>query len=465
MRWLALVALVGCYHPTPPEGAACAANEDCPSPLHCYNGICLSHPPDSGASDAISIDGPPDADLACTCSSASTLSCAGVTMTCPAGCATSNGISRCRQVVPSNSVTALFPSGGQTTIDTLTTFDTDTGAITGGITRTAGEGIDAGIGFQKQGGAAAPLGVFSFVKLTVGTGGVVHFTGTRAAVFVVEGIATIDGQIDGSGSCYGTMPQCAGPGGGAGGSFTVAAGGCAPGAIGIHDSATGADSGGGGGGGGAAGASGGTETASGIMFQGGAGGAACMPTTLEPLVGGSGGGAGGPGDSPTSNYGGGGGGALQLTAFDTIRISGTLDFGGAGGMAGTTNVNNGGAGCGGGAGGAILLEAPKVIVNAGILAANGGGGGGGSDHLTAAAAGLNGRASSTPALGGTGVNGGGNGGNGGAGILPATPGGNSSAVNSGGGGGAVGVIYIRSLTVQISGTISPMPGQGPLRTQ
>jgi hypothetical protein len=458
VKVLVLAGLVGCFHPTPPEGAACAANQDCPSPLHCYGGVCLSHPPD-GRNGAI------DADLSCTCSGSNTLSCSGQLTACPAGCTTNNGVSRCLEVVPSNGVTPMFPTGGQTSINTLTTFDTDTGAISGGITRTAGEGVASGIGFQTQGGPGTPLGVFSFAKLSVTSSGVVHFTGSRAAVFVVEGIATISGEVDGSASCYGADPKCPGPGGGTGGSFTVAAGGCGGGMVGVHDTTSNADSGGGGGGGGGDGAKGGDDVTSVMTIHGGAGGTTCVKATLEPLVGGSGGAAGGPG-ATASPYGGGGGGALQLTAFDTIKITGTFNFGGAGGMPGATNANNAGAGCGGGAGGGVLLEAPNVIITGGIVAANGGGGGGGAALMNAGAAGQNGRASASPALGGTGGGAGGSGGNGGAGMVPATAGGNGANQNAGGGGGGFGVIYIRSQTSSLNNaTISPMQGEGSLRTQ
>ncbi|MEO8554216.1 MAG: hypothetical protein ABI678_29775, partial [Kofleriaceae bacterium] len=40
MRGLLAVVLIGCYAPHPPEGAPCAANGACPSPLVCAGGRC-----------------------------------------------------------------------------------------------------------------------------------------------------------------------------------------------------------------------------------------------------------------------------------------------------------------------------------------------------------------------------------------------------------------------------------------
>jgi hypothetical protein len=460
-RALVIAAIAGCYRPSPPEGAPCASTDQCAAPLVCDHQMCVR----PGTDASFEIDARPDADLSCTCGANNQLECPSGTTACPAGCSTMGG-PHCLVVMPSNGVTALFsPVPTPVSIIALATFNTDTGQITGAVQRAAGEGVLGGIGFQKQTFQNAPLGVFSITALDVMPAGTVHFTGSRAAVFVVEATATIGGAIDGSGGCYGGAKSCAGPGGGVGAIYTATPGGCGAGGPGVHDVGTGADSGGGGGGGGAAGAPGGTETASNLNFVGGAGGRSCIAQTLEPLVGGSGGGGGGPGANPTPTTGGGGGGAFQLTAFDTILVTGTINMGGGGGDTGPTDTNNGGAPGGGGAGGGILLEAPNVMIS-GTLAANGGGGGGASDHLVLGGVGQNGQASTAPAVGGAAANGGGVGGAGGALNVGAVKGGDSANVNSGAGGGGVGRIYVRFLNPPgATGVVSPAAASGTLRTQ
>ncbi len=403
--------------------------------LGCHQPTVHDHPPADAAADALpSIDLPP-----------------GVMM------------------VPSNGVTAMSPGTVDVMIGVLTTFDTDTGAITGGLVRAAGEGVAANVGFQKTTYLGAPLGVFTFHNLTVASTGTVHFTGAAAAVFVADSTIEIDGTVDGSGGCYGGSHACAGPGGGAGALYGATAGGCGPGASGAHDIPTGADTGGGGGGGGGSGSPGGIETASGVMFPGGVAGSACFDIALQPLVGGSGGGGGGPG-AVTSTSGGGGGGALQLSAFDAVSITGTIVMGGAGGEGGPADPSstnpNGGAGGGGGAGGAILIEAPYVgLSGVGTLAANGGGGGGGSAQANAGLPGSPGAANATPAPGGAGGGNAGAGGNGGAGTSAPTAGADASSVNAGAGAGGVGRVFVRSASSMLAGTVSPPATTGPLQTR
>lgn len=54
MRLSWIVLLVGCYRPQPPEGAPCARDNDCPSPLQCDQDVCTAHPIDaSGSIDMI----------------------------------------------------------------------------------------------------------------------------------------------------------------------------------------------------------------------------------------------------------------------------------------------------------------------------------------------------------------------------------------------------------------------------
>src|SRR5260221_14794294 len=103
---LVLGALAGCFHPSPPQGAACSTGGDCPSPLQCIAGFCSSggsgiDAPGSGGGDAIQGDG------------------AGM-------------------MIASNGVDPTFAAGGiDIAITSLATFNTDTGEITGAITRAA----------------------------------------------------------------------------------------------------------------------------------------------------------------------------------------------------------------------------------------------------------------------------------------------------------------------------------------
>lgn len=91
---------------------------------------------------------------------------------------------------------------------------------------------------------------------------------------------------------------------------------------------------------------------------------------LVPLIGGMDGqSACGP------DLGGGGGGAVQLSAGETVLVTGLIVAGGGGGRGrGVGDACNGGRG--GGSGGAVLVEAPQVEMR-GAIAANGGGAGSG----------------------------------------------------------------------------------------
>jgi len=335
-------------------------------------------------------------------------------------------------------------------VTSTTSFDADSGAISGGLIRGPGEGLDAGIGFYLVGN----LGVFVFRELTVAAGAEVRFTSSmRPVAFLVATDVTVDGVLDGSAGCDGSDRRCGGPGGGTGGSFSTPATGCGPGAAGQRNTSTTRDGGGGGGGGGTAGADGGNGTPT----LGGVGGAGCISASLVPLIGGSGAGAGGRGGAPdTFGTGGGGGGGLQLTA-DVIRVTGTIAMNGEGGDGGGGLLGNAGAGGGGGAGGGILLEGRVVTFSStAILVANGGGGGGASRDAQRGAAGERGRRSLDPALGGAAaVAANGDGGSGAARGLDAFKGGDGST-NGGGGGGGAGAIHVRAAgSVVEPGVVSP----------
>lgn len=365
------------------------------------------------------------------------------------------------EIVPSNQITRDRETASLPTIriSDITTFDTDTGQVTGALIRAPGEGVVGPIGYRHAEFGGTELGVFAMSRLDVTPAGVLRLQGARAAVFLVETDATIEGTIDGTGGCADPAQRsCAGPGGGAGGTLARAATGCSPGQAGTTHGPSGADSGGGGGGAGFAGAAGGDATVGSTTYAGGAAAPRCMTSELEPLLGGSGGGGGGKGATPQGAAGGGGGGALQLTAFGSITITGLITMAGAGGEGGGMATNNGGAGAGGGGGGSILLEAPTLIVT-GTLAANGGGGGGASSSSAAGQPGQSGIAKSTAASGGAGA-----GGSGGALDQSAQPGASMTNGNAGGGGGGAGRIFLRANAPAITGaTISPAPGLGALR--
>src|SRR5438045_6916621 len=42
---LALLIVVGCYAPSPPEGVVCDGDQGCPAPMQCFFGKCAAEPP------------------------------------------------------------------------------------------------------------------------------------------------------------------------------------------------------------------------------------------------------------------------------------------------------------------------------------------------------------------------------------------------------------------------------------
>lgn len=126
---------------------------------------------------------------------------------------------------------------------------------------------------------------------------------------------------------------------------------------------TDSDGGGGGGMGGAGGRGGG-----GNNDRGNPGGAVA---SLTRLIGGSGGGTGNNNNDWGQGRarGGAGGGALQLVAFDSVSVAGTINIGGGGGAA--TDRDGGG----GGAGGTLVIVSARDVVFLGALIGGGGGGG------------------------------------------------------------------------------------------
>ncbi len=193
--------------------------------------------------------------------------------------------------------------------------------------------------------------------------------------------------------------------------------------------------------------------------------------TLPLLLGGCGGARGGRGDSGfAGGIGGRGGGAIQLTARNSLTITGKVHAGGEGGAGATASGNNNGdgdgGGGGGGAGGMIGLDAPVVMVALGaVIAVNGGGGGGGADDQPGMR-GASGAIASTRAMGGTGgAMTGDPGGPGAAGAIlvggTGTGTGNDGEDGAGGGGGGVGWIVVRSPSPTLNGTLSPLATTAP----
>ncbi|MBX3251026.1 MAG: hypothetical protein KF901_27865 [Myxococcales bacterium] len=198
------------------------------------------------------------------------------------------------------------------------------------------------------------LCVVSFGSLRVREGVRLRVVGTRAAVFMVDGEARIEGTLDAS--AEGIRP---GPGGFRGGvQNQVDGGGPGAGEAGANSSFDD----GGGGGGGACGEGG--DGGDGGAASGGAGGAAVLAgRTLEPLIGGSGGGRGRGAfytGGTNAGLGGAGGGAIQISARGRLVVTGQILAGGGGGLPGSrggTGSTNGGSGGGGGA--ALISGVPS----------------------------------------------------------------------------------------------------------
>lgn len=445
--WI-LVALCGCYAPTPQEGLPCTNDGQCPAGQECVPGIQQCFSPRSedgegGPTDAAPPVGP-DGSLVS-----------------PDGCPEALAI------VPSNFSRCDIP-----TSDTALVLDTGTWTIdtsAGTISEEAAGPLAAATEVYAQ--AAGPeLMVVAAPNITIASDAVVTVTGARALVLVATEDLIIDGSLNASanlstpGPGGNDAPSCVDQSGGPGFTMTFPTQG----------------QGGSGGGGGAFGGAGGNG---GIVHlssgTGGPGGSAGGTAELIPLRGGCPGGNGGTrtGDPMPGGTGGGGGGALQLVAGGKVSIAGVVSAGGGGGLrgsvfGGTTPpviTSIGRAGGGGGSGGAVLLEAVVVEVT-GAVTANGGGGGEGqySGFLIDADGANAALDSATPALGGDAPNGtstvwGGPGGNGATAGNAPTEGqqGRSYNVNNlgygsggGGGGGAVGRIRVNG-TLLNTGLFSP----------
>ncbi len=215
------------------------------------------------------------------------------------------------------------------------------------------------------------------------------------------------------------------------------------------------------------------ETAGGGLGSSGGndGAAPSFDEALVPLIGGVSGGA------SCSAPGGGGGGALQISAGQTITVTGVISAGGGGGNGGPSDC----AGTGGGSGGVVLLEAPEVSATGKVLANGGGGGGGGSRFHGGGYPGTDALLSLDVAPGGGGQDDhgclaettfGGYGGSGAAAADEAADGapGDSTSVcfdtewvRGGGGGGGLGAVRINTAGgCNCAGDFSPQPSMGTI---
>lgn len=147
--------------------------------------------------------------------------------------------------------------------------------------------------------------------------------------------------------------------------------------------------------------------------------------------------------------GGGGGGALMLVSCGgKVRVSGTIDAGGGGGIGGGDSNPEAGisifGGAGGGAGGYVVLQGAEVEVTGGVFANGGGGGGGCSTNNCVGIAGQDGAVRGAGGRGGAPLGDGAKGGNGtGVANLPNPEAGQNAAnVSPGGGGGSSGRLQI-----------------------
>ena len=329
-------------------------------------------------------------------------------------------------------------TNGDSTLDQVATFDSDTGMFKDppGFMLPGfddSELIDLGGGPRVR--------VIRRGDMYIPATGVLNVTGSTPLLFVVHTMR-IEGVIDLNAannspftSCtatVGTTVNYAGGGGGGGGFAAM----------------------------GGAGGQGGTAAMSSGRAIGGA-----VLAGFSPLRGSCAGRKGGGANGGTPGVGGAAGGAIQITARDSITLSGSIRANGGGGGGGVATASPlctpsgicGAGGGGGGAGGLIFLEGPMVTIGSSArVCANGGGGGGGAGTMggtagIAAGGGL--LCANASPMGGNG-NGGGAGGAGGS--VASAPGANggdgngASDSSGGGGGGGVGRIGVHATMPMIS---------------
>jgi hypothetical protein len=312
------------------------------------------------------------------------------------------------------------------TVDTSTTFDTDTGELT------PGGPLLSAIVDQIGGGPQVRLVVVN--SFAIGEPATLRIVGTHALVIQVHDNAVIGGILDASATMNmagaGAAASCATGDGGAGGATAALGAGGGGGGAGIwYRGGSGSV-----GGGGAAGA--------------GAGGVnELFPGPLTPLRAGCAGADGGTAGAALGGGGGASGGALQISVQHMLTIRGTINVSGGGGGHGAVGGSGGG---GGGGGGGLLLEAGLTDLGGAIICANGGSGGEGGASDKSGADGRDAKCISTgtptanilASAGDGGVGGASETTNNGDGGAAGAASGSTNAGGGGGGGG--GAIFMRS---------------------
>jgi hypothetical protein len=400
LRALAAVAAVGCYHPHPSSGAPCVTDEQCPASLTCIDGRCGGSPADGGPD--VSVDAPVD--------------CASWTAHHFDACA----------IPPPTPDLVLTAAGSPWQLDSsaVTLLDKDNNPV-----------VVSFVAIDQAGTSAL---VASVQSLTIESGATLRLIGVRPVIVASWGSIDIAGAIDAGSHRTG--------GRGAGGNPTV----CGPDAAATGQSGAGGAGGGGGGAFRGAGGHGGQGDSDGTALKNG--GAAGKVVAVPMIVRGGCSGANGGKDDGGTPLGGTGGGAIQLTARLSMRITGTINAGGAGGAAGTLTDGGGG---GGGSGGYIGIESPAITLLGATLAANGGGGGEGCG-TEAVKPGADGTPDATAAAGGASAACGVAGGIGGAGAkIDGAPVTLVDTCGGGGGGGGAGYILAWGPADPSSATISP----------
>lgn len=400
--------VAGCYSPSYKDcEITCAtASQSCPEGFSCdsANGVCRQHGV-QGSCGATTRDSGADAKQ-----------CLGFTL--------ATNFDPC----------VVGDSNGDTTVDQTITYNTDSGTLGNGQQL---PGFEAGTMIDQ--GQGQPVRVLKFGDLYITAAGQLQLVGATPILFVVHTMR-IEGVVDLNAAHTAPFTACTateGMGAGLGG-------------------------GGGGGGGFAATGGGGGEGGDSATMSGKALGGAMLTGGFSPLRSSCPGRKGGVGANAVPGVGGGAGGSVQITARDSITLSGSIQANGGGG-AGAVSVavgatTYGAGGGGGGAGGVIFLEGPVVTVGSTArLCANGGGGGGGAAGMAGQAGTATAGAfscTSTAPNGGTGYANAGAGGSGGSVVGPSGTAGNDTTAGSpggggGGGGGSVGRIGVRATTPMI----------------
>jgi len=301
--------------------------------------------------------------------------------------------------------------------------------------------LGPGLVIVQDGGVNARL--VSLEWLRIASGARLRVVGSMPLIVASWSTIEVDGELDASSELGGSI----GAGAAAGPCFPATSGG------------SGTSGSGGGGGGGFRGRGGNGGRADGNGTSGGLpGGMGGTNVTRPPNVRGGCHGADSGGTDRGVGMGGWGGGAVQLTALDSITVTGTLHAGGAGGGGGPDSSAAGGGG--GGSGGYVGLEATTLLI-VGVLAANGGAGGEGCNRSTTGADGEDGRPDDVRARGGSGS--GSEGTDGGDGTASSIVTGEdvSGLENGGGGGGGGGagfiLLWADSPPDLGSATVSPLP--------